>query len=96
MKVLTGRVLSHIALCKANTVVQKLAKTQEGIKIGILNTNTQNIWMLILTIVVPRYCLGALGNSMFLVNPRLILHKHMCIVLIRWKSMFCHVNILGV
>lgn len=43
MKVLTGRVLSHIALCKANTVVQKLAKTQEGIKIGILNTNTQNI-----------------------------------------------------
>lgn len=52
--------------------------------------------MLILPIVVPRYCLGALGNSVFLINPRLVPHEHMYIVLIRLKSMFCHVNILGV
>lgn len=52
--------------------------------------------MLILPIVVPRYCLGALGNGVILINPRLVAHEHMCIVLIRLKIMLYHVNILGV
>lgn len=35
---------------------------------------------------VPRYCLGVLGNTVFLLNPRLVLHEHMCLVLIRLKK----------